>query len=107
VAVEFRRVEWLNQETLSLLQYLGASICNVDSPQQRLAGSLTSSRAYLRLHGRKDWYAYNYSDDELGEIAELARSLVRIGASRVYIFFNNDYEGYAPANALTLQGMLG
>jgi uncharacterized protein YecE (DUF72 family) len=67
---------------------------------------LTSNRAYLRLHGRNNWYAYNYSHDELAEIADLARGLVGKGASRVYIFFNNDFEGYAPANALTLQGML-
>jgi uncharacterized protein YecE (DUF72 family) len=106
VAVEFRRAEWLNRETLNLLQDLGAAICNVDSSQQKLTNSLTSSRAYLRLHGRNNWYAYNYSHDELGEIAELARSLVGKGASRVYIFFNNDFEGFAPANALTLREML-
>jgi uncharacterized protein YecE (DUF72 family) len=106
VAVEFRRAEWLNQQTLSLLKDLGASICNVDSPQQKITDNLTSSRAYLRLHGRNNWYAYNYSYNELAEIAELARSLVRKGASQVYIFFNNDFEGFAPINALTLQGML-
>jgi len=106
VAVEFRRAEWLNQDTLSLLHDLGAVICNADSPQQKLAGSLTSNRAYLRLHGRNTWYAYNYSHDELAEIADLAHSLVGKGASQVYVFFNNDFEGYAPANALTLQGML-
>lgn len=106
VAVEFRRTEWFKQETLSLLKDLGASICNVDSPQQKIAGELTSNRAYLRLHGRSNWYAYNYSYDELAEIADVARGLVSEGANRVYIFFNNDFEGFAPANALTLQGML-
>lgn len=107
VAVEFRRAEWLNPDTLSMLRELGVTICNVDSPQQRLAGSLTSSRAYLRLHGRNNWYTYNYSHEELVQIAELSRELVQQGASRVYIFFNNDFEGYAPANALTLRSMLG
>ena len=107
VAVEFRRADWLNPDTLSLLKDLGVTICNVDSPQQRLTASLTSNRAYLRLHGRDRWYASNYSQRELGEIAELAHGLARNGASRVYIFFNNDFEGYAPANALTLQDMLG
>jgi uncharacterized protein YecE (DUF72 family) len=106
VAVEFRRAEWFNQETLNLLKDLGVAICNVDSPQQKLAANLTSQRAYLRLHGRNNWYAYNYSHDELAEIADIARSLIKKGANRVYIFFNNDFEGFAPANALTLQGML-
>ena len=106
VAVEFRRPEWLNPDTIGLLRATGAAICNVDSPQQRITDNLTSDRAYLRLHGRNRWYAYNYSDAELSEIADLARNLVTKGARRVYIFFNNDYEGYAPANALALQAML-
>jgi uncharacterized protein YecE (DUF72 family) len=106
VAVEFRRSEWLNPETMSLLRNVGATICNVDSPQQRVTGSLTSNWAYLRLHGRNRWYMYDYSDDELKEIADLARNLAVKGANRVYIFFNNDFEGYAPANARALQGLL-
>lgn len=106
VAVEFRRPEWLNQDTMSVLRTVGATICNVDSPQQKISDNLTSQRAYLRLHGRNHWYAYNYLEDELRDIAALAQELARRGASRVYIFFNNDFEGFAPANALTLQGLL-
>ena len=106
VAVEFRRQIWFNQDTLSLLRTAGVTICNVDSPEQKITDSLTSDRAYLRLHGRKEWYAYNYSDDELREIAELGRDLVKRGAKRVYIFFNNDFGGYAPANASFLQRLL-
>ncbi len=58
------------------------------------------------MHGRKRWYTYDYSTDELGEIAALARALVARGAERVYVFFNNDFEGYAPANALALLNLL-
>ncbi len=107
VAVEFRRAEWFNPGTLELLNHVGATICNVDSPQQRLSNHLTSQRAYLRLHGRKHWYSYNYSGDELREIASLAKELAERGAKKVYIFFNNDYQGYAPNNALELSAMLG
>jgi uncharacterized protein YecE (DUF72 family) len=106
VAVEFRRDEWLNQDTLDMLQSLGTVMCNVDSPRQKLTGYLTSDRAYLRMHGRTHWYSYNYSMDELAEIANLSRDLVHRGAKRVYIFFNNDFEGYAPANALALKDLL-
>lgn len=106
VAVEFRRPEWLNQATMSVLQETGATLCNVDSPQHKLTDLQTSGRAYLRLHGRKHWYSYNYSTDELGEIANLAREMEARGAKRIYIFFNNDYEGFAPANALRLIKLL-
>ena len=106
VAVEFRHDEWFNQDTLDMLQSLGAVMCNVDSPKQKLTDYLTTDRAYLRMHGRKRWYSYNYSMDELKEIAHLARQLVERGAKRVYIFFNNDFEGYAPVNALVLKNLL-
>ena len=106
VAVEFRRPEWLNQTTMDLLEDVGATICNVDSPQHTLTDLLTSDRAYLRLHGRKHWYSYNYSNNELREIANLARELGKRGAKRIYIFFNNDYEGFAPANAMVLIKLL-
>ena len=106
VAVEFRHPGWLNRGTLSLLTSVGATICNADSPQHKLTDCLTSDRAYLRLHGRHRWYASNYSDDELHEIADLAHDLANRGAKRIYIFFNNDYEGYATANARTLQRLL-
>ncbi len=106
VAVEFRRPEWYCRETFTMLCSTGAAICNVDSPRQTLTSHLTSDKAYIRLHGRQHWYSYNYTDEELREIAKLARQLVHQGATRVYIFFNNDFEGYAPANARALQFML-
>ncbi len=106
VAVEFRRPEWQSEATMQLLRNAGAAICNVDSPRQEISAMLTSRRAYLRLHGRGHWYFYNYSDQELHEIAALARSLAHKGTERIYIFFNNDFEGYAPANARTLRQIL-
>jgi uncharacterized protein YecE (DUF72 family) len=106
VAVEFRRPEWFTEDVLNLLREVGATICNVDSPQQKLTNRLTADRAYLRLHGRTHWYSHNYSPEELKEIAILARQLVDKGATRVYIFFNNDFEGYAPTNAMALRELL-
>ncbi len=106
VAVEFRKPQWLNPEVESLLRGIGVTFCNVDSPRQRLSEVLTSDRAYLRLHGRKRWYSHDYSTSELDESADLARKLAKRGASRIYVFFNNDFEGYAPANAMALLKIL-
>ncbi len=106
VAVEFRRPEWYSPEVLGLLREMGCTMCNVDSPRQSLTDHLTSDKAYIRLHGRQHWYSYNYTENELAEIARLARDLARRGASWVYIFFNNDFEGYAPHNALAVKRML-
>lgn len=106
VAVEFRHSRWLTDETRELLREVGAAFCTADSPRSRLCDWVTSAVAYIRLHGRKRWYAHNYTDEELAEIAALARRMAAQGAEEVYIFFNNDYEGYAPQNALTLRAML-
>lgn len=106
VAVEFRHPRWYNPEIENLLSSVGAAFCNVDSPRQDLTEILTSERAYIRLHGHEHWYASDYSAEDLGRIADLARRLVSRGAKEVYIFFNNDFEGYAPINASSLQRLL-
>ncbi len=106
VAVEFRNACWFNAETEHLLSSIGAVFCNVDSPRQKITDILTSERAYLRLHGRKSWYSSNYTEEDLAAIANLVRGLVEHGARQVYVFFNNDFGGYAPVNALVLQKFL-
>jgi uncharacterized protein YecE (DUF72 family) len=106
VAVEFRREDWFNEDIRGMLQELGAVFCDAESPRFPSAGWVTSSTGYLRLHGRQSWYTYNYSDEELSELAKKARQMQTNEAERVYIFFNNDYEGYAPANALALIELL-
>jgi uncharacterized protein YecE (DUF72 family) len=81
--------------------------CCHRNPDLATSSPITSlKRAYL-LHGRKHWYAYKYTHEELGEIAALPMQLADRCASAVYIFFNNDYEGFAPENARTLQELLG
>lgn len=107
VAVEFRHEDWLTGEVRELLGELGAAFCAADSPKSEPLDWVTGETAYIRLHGRKKWYAYDYTESELDGIAALARRMSRLGAKRVYIFFNNDLGGYAPKNALTLMGMLG
>jgi len=67
---------------------------------------VTSSKGYIRLHGRKQWYSYNYSNEELQEIANTVQRMNSAGIDTVYIFFNNDFEGYAPKNAQYLANIL-
>lgn len=106
VAVEFRHERWYNLEIEKLLASLGAVFCNVDSPARKLTEIVTTQRAYLRLHGRQNWYASNYSNEDLTGIAGLTERHVARGVRQVFIFFNNDFEGYAPVNAMRLSEML-
>jgi uncharacterized protein YecE (DUF72 family) len=61
---------------------------------------------YLRLHGRKRWYAHNYAHAELEEFASLIKTWARRRAKEVYAFFNNDVEGHAVRNAEALARLL-
>ena len=106
VAVEFRHPRWLTQEVREMLAQMGVVFCEADSPKSRPIGWLTGRFAYIRLHGRTHWYFHNYSAEELNEIADFARGAVAQGALAVFIFFNNDFEAFAPFNALALQKML-
>jgi uncharacterized protein YecE (DUF72 family) len=106
VAVEFRHKKWLTEEIRGLLKETGSIFCTADSPESELTDWITADAAYIRLHGREQWYAYDYSLQELREIAALAKRMERLGAQMVYIFFNNDVAGYASQNALTLLEML-
>lgn len=106
VAVEFRDEQWFNHEIRDLLKELGAVFCSVDSPKSELRDWVTSDVAYIRLHGRKGWYDYNYSAHELREVKELTEKMNRRGAKKIYIFLNNDYDARAPKNAQTLMQIL-
>jgi len=106
VAVEFRHKDWLNDQTIDLLRDCKATFVSVDSPRTRPVDWVTSQVGYIRLHGRSRWYSHDYTPAELDEIAETARRMTANGAKQVYIFFNNDFEGYAPHNALALMTRL-
>lgn len=106
VAVEFRDARWFTGETRALLKEVGAVFCSADSPATKLLDWVTSATAYIRLHGRSRWYAHDYSHHELLEIAGLARRMAGAGAKTVFVFFNNDFRGYAPRNARALLSAL-
>ena len=58
---------------------------------------------YVRFHGRTRWYRHDYSGEEL---TSWARRLALSGAKHVWIYFNNDREGFAIKNALELRDLL-
>lgn len=106
VAVEFRHSRWYTETVRQILEETKAVFCSVDSPESEPFDWVTSSNGYIRLHGRRFWYADNYSRKELESIAQLAQNMKEKGAKKVYIFFNNDFRAYAVKNAKTLLEML-
>lgn len=105
--IEFRHKSWFNEECYDVLREYKLTFCMLstadDLPEIPLQIGHT---AYLRFHGKdkKQKYRYYYSKAELQEWAEKIREL---NPHRIFIYFNNDYDGNAIKNARELEGMLG
>jgi uncharacterized protein YecE (DUF72 family) len=66
---------------------------------------VTTDLVYIRLHGHTRKYASNYSNRLLKNWARRIR--IWLNENRdIHIYFDNDAEGAAPKNALTLLEML-
>lgn len=126
--VEFRNATWLSEEsrgdTLDFLKNLRLSYVTVDAPQvgtgtAQLVPAVTTPRlAYLRMHGRntETWnkrvkttgerFNYHYNDEELRQLAAIARQLAE-NAIEVHVIFNNNMADYAVSNAQTILNFLG
>jgi uncharacterized protein YecE (DUF72 family) len=101
--VEFRHASWWNEEVYSAFREAGIIFCSCSGP--RLPDELirTADEIYVRLHGPKRWYRYDYSKEEL---TEWANRIKASGAKRAWIYFNNDNNAHAPKNASALRRML-
>ena len=127
MAVEFRHNSWVQpdalEETLGLLESLGASYVCVDEPRMQSANALppiaaaTSDIGYVRFSGRNaaTWNArvptaaerfrYLYEQNELQEWVE---PILRLGEQTrtTYAMFNNCFADYAPRNAQQMASLL-
>lgn len=87
LAIEFRHPSWFGDEGLDVLREIGATAVSVDSPE--IIRYWTSNGiVYARLHGRTAWYAHDYSDEEL---AEIAHEITSLAPKKVYVFLNNNH----------------
>jgi uncharacterized protein YecE (DUF72 family) len=103
-AIEFRHRSWWNDECYELLRGR-AAFCSVDGLGMPTDLVVTDEILYLRFHGKR--YDSLYADDELREYAVRIKSTtVDHGIKRIYIYFNNDMNGYAVLNARTLKEIL-
>lgn len=104
-AFEFRHESWFNNPTvLKLLHDYHAALVFSHAPGEFPYPDeepVTTNFVYLRMHGPGRLYASSYSNPEL---KQWAKKILYWHNQRktVYVYFNNDARGYAPANAKTL-----
>jgi uncharacterized protein YecE (DUF72 family) len=101
--IEFRHLSWYSEEVYDLLREFGVGYCIVSCPDLPTHVVATADHAYIRFHGLEHWYRYDYSREEL---EEWARIIEELNAKKVYAYFNNDYNAWAPKNCLSLKEIL-
>jgi uncharacterized protein YecE (DUF72 family) len=127
-AVEFRNVSWwtdkTRESTLAFEREHGVVNVVVDAPQGFSSSvpavweATSPELAIVRMHGRNaatwekkglkassDRFNYDYSDDELRELAGKIKALSR-KVPTVHAIMNNNYQDQGQRNAETLMGFL-
>src|SRR6266545_1866619 len=129
LAIEFRNRNWAIgdqlRSTIGFLRERTVAFVNVDAPASDHFTIMPSDLdeitnpgvAYLRLHGRNARgylsgetvaarFDYNYSDQEIVEVAERSKKLAR-KTRELHVVFNNNNLDYAPRAAARLRVALG
>ncbi|HEX6716647.1 MAG TPA: DUF72 domain-containing protein [Pyrinomonadaceae bacterium] len=105
-AIEFRDESWLVPEVFELLRRYKAAFCIHDFADMKIPIQITAGFSYIRFHGPTSAkYWGSYSDAELRKWADRINSWRR-DLSAVHVYFNNDPEGAAVRNALTLKSLV-
>lgn len=105
-AFEFRDESWLVPEMFRLLTKYKAAFCIHDFADMKMPEEITADFAYVRFHGPTSAkYWGSYSDGQLRVWAERIDGW-RGKLSAVYVYFNNDPQGAAVRNALTLKELV-
>jgi len=102
---EFRHQSWICNEIERLLADNNFCFCMADWPEFNKQLPVTSDFVYIRRHGTGGSYSSCYTEEQLRKDAELIKGFLKQGLD-IFIYFNNDYNAYAPQNALTLKKFL-
>ena len=96
-AFEFRHKSWFNEETYSILKKNSAAFVIGDSSRYPGKRVVTGDTIYIRMHGPGRLFASKYSNKQLRELHSFITSNKKI--KKCYVYFNNDFYGYAVKNA--------
>ncbi|MGA7705619.1 MAG: DUF72 domain-containing protein [Solirubrobacteraceae bacterium] len=101
-AFEFRHPSWFVPEVYALLAEHDAALVIGDHPARPFQSyEATAGWRYVRFHHGTRGRRGNYSHSELEEWAERLHSWR--AQSEIFLYFNNDWEMFAPRNAAKLR----
>jgi uncharacterized protein YecE (DUF72 family) len=105
-AIEVRHKSWISDHFFQLLeQYRIAFVIASSGNRFPYHEGITADHVYLRFHGPGKLYASEYNESELGQYAEKIIRWIHTD-HEIWVFFNNDFGGFAIQNALQLSALL-
>ncbi|WP_319946681.1 DUF72 domain-containing protein [Cellulosimicrobium cellulans] len=105
-ALEPRHASFTTPEALELLRRHGVAFAVSDGAGRwPLVEAVTSPLVYVRLHGDQELYRSGYRPHVLDAWAERVRAWHAAGHD-VEVYFDNDVDAHAPADALALMARL-
>jgi uncharacterized protein YecE (DUF72 family) len=104
--IEFRHASWFAPKVLDALRSRGVALTIGDHPTRPFQSyEATAPWRFIRFHFGARGRIGNYS---VSEIAQWAARIERWRQTHeVYVYYNNDWNSYAPANARVLMRDLG
>jgi len=103
---EFRNSTWYDERIYALLKKYNCAFCIYEIAGHISPMAVTADFVYIRLHGPGDKYQGSYNEETLKEWAARCREWSGEGKT-VFVYFDNDQEGYAAFNALRLRELTG
>jgi uncharacterized protein YecE (DUF72 family) len=103
--IEFRHPSWHGAEVYRLLSSHRVALCIPVGGAVHPDRVTTAPFTYIRMHRGRE-AAGGFTRRELSAWAAQIRSVAATG-KEVYVYFNNDWQGYAVRDATTLQELLG
>lgn len=101
-AFEVRNNSWINDDFFDLLSQSGMAFVIADSGRRYpYCEVVTTDFVYIRFHGREQLYATDYSETDLQLYGDKIMTWANEG-KKLWVFFNNDYQGFAVKNAARL-----
>jgi uncharacterized protein YecE (DUF72 family) len=102
--MEFRHNSWWRDECYKLLKDR-CGFCTVNGLDMPPDIGVTNNSLYLRFHGNK--YNSLYTDAELETYADQLPKIIKANKiEKVYIYFNNDLNGYAVQNGSAMEKII-
>lgn len=103
--LEFRHQSWFDEDVYEFMKKNNTAFCILSAPGNLPEDLIvTHKTAYVRFHGKREWYDYLYSEKELKEWKKRLSGLKNI--EQLFVYFNNDKHGNAVKNAITLKKLL-